>query len=92
MVDENNPNVLLLQHSKRCARSVLEAVGDGNVSGDELDALRFRLDWVINMMTRSAGSFQIDNELLRISKCHSAHVVAKCVHASQRSRCSEMFH
>ena len=65
MIDENNPKVLLLQHSKQCVRSVLEAVGDGNVSRDELDALPFRLDWVINMMTRSAGSFQIDNELIQ---------------------------
>ena len=76
MVDENNPKVLLLQHSKRCVRSVLEAVGDGNVSGDELDALRFRLDWVINMMTRSAGSFQIDNELIQ-TLIHAANLLGE---------------
>ena len=73
MVDVNNPKVLLLQHSKRCVRLILEAVHDGNVGEDELDTLRFRLDWIINMMTRSACSLQIDNELLQ-TLIHAANL------------------
>jgi hypothetical protein len=76
MVDVNNPKVLLLQHSKRCVRLILEAVRDGNVGEDELDTLRFRLDWIINMMTRSACSLQIDNELLQ-TLIHAANLLGE---------------
>ena len=48
----------------------------GKVEEDELDALRFRLDWITNMISRSARSLQIGNALLE-TLVHAAELLGE---------------